>query len=325
MPCGGSFGDGAAYALSLAHSAENAIATAPSVPATVQEGLGESMPKFLSGAAFAFAAATIASASALADDVAKPLYKTAPAAPVYNWTGFYIGGNAGYGWGRSKTADTFTSPAPPVGVAGVVAASTSRFKMDGAVGGGQIGYNWQSDRFVYGIEADIQLSDQKGSTSFACPVPQLGQGCNELVAAAMEGLAPTASFNQRLDWFGTLRGRIGALVTPDTLIYGTGGLARGRIETNGIIANYFTTSVAITTFAHKSTRYGWTAGAGVESRLIGNWTAKLEYLYLDLGTVSGSTFATGFTPLIFAYSSRISENIVRIGLNYRFGDAQTAR
>ncbi len=284
------------------------------------------MPRFLYGAAFAFAAAMIASASAIADDVAKPLYKTAPAVPVYNWTGFYIGGNAGYGWGRSKTADTFTSPAPPVGTPeAVVAASTSRFKMDGAVGGGQFGYNWQSNRFVYGIEADIQRSNQKGSTSFACPVPQVGFGCNELIAAAMEGRVPTASFNQRLDWFGTLRGRIGALVAPDTLIYGTGGLARGRIETNGTITNYFTTSVATTTFSHKSTRYGWTAGAGVERRFIGNWTARLEYLYVDLGTVSGSILARGFTPLDFAYSSRISDNIVRIGLNYRFGDAQTAR
>jgi outer membrane immunogenic protein len=270
------------------------------------------MSKSLSGAGLALAAITVLSQPAQ------------PAEPRFNWTGFYAGANAGYGWGRSKTDDTFSNadPSPaPLGVPGaVLAASTSRFTMDGAVGGAQIGYSWQAANIVYGLEADIQWSNQKGSTSFACPVPQLGQGCNELLAAGMDGLAPTTQFTQRLDWFGTFRGRFGTLATPDTLIYATGGFAYGRVETDGIMTGYGVNVVRTTSFNHASTQSGWTAGAGVESRFTGNWTARLEYLYVDLGTVSGSAIASNFPPLNFAYSSRITDNIVRLGVNYKFGE-----
>jgi outer membrane immunogenic protein len=311
---GGPFGDDAEYALNRAHSAENATATMSSLQSAQFRKVGGTMSKPLSVVAFAFAIAALA---------VQPVQS---AEPLYNWTGVYVGANAGYGWGRSKTSETFAAPAPLFGTPGaVLAASTSRFSLNGAIGGGQIGYNWQSNRIVYGIEADIQMSNQKGGTSFACPVPQIGQGCNELVAAGYDGYPPTVAFNQSLQWFGTVRARVGALVTPDTLAYLTGGLAYGEIKTEGVATGYRVNTIWTSPFSHTTTKAGWTIGAGMESRLFGQWTGRLEYLYVDFGTVSGTARMNNFPPLNFAYSSRISDSILRAGLSYKFGEPAAAK
>ena len=123
------------------------------------------------------------------------------------------------------------------------------------------------------------------------------------------------ALTQKIDWFGTFRGRIGILATPKVLLYTTGGLAYGEVnssETIGVLPG----------FSSSTTNVGWTLGAGIEGVIGGNWTARIEYLYIDLGNVSGSFV----TPLIapsgaFAtssYSSHITDNIVRVGVNYKF-------
>jgi outer membrane immunogenic protein len=245
-----------------------------------------------------------------ADLPARPVYK-APAAvpvPVPMWTGFYAGLNIGYSWGRSSNDSTINDAA----TGALVAVSSGKTKMDGVIGGGQIGYNWQFSNWVAGIEADIQASGQKGSSSALC------LGCGD----GPSDIATT--FEQKLTWFGTVRGRLGVTITPTVLVYGTGGLAYGEIKSAGTITGPTVTSPSATVaFSEKETKTGWVVGGGVESMLGNNWTAKIEYLYMDLGTVSGGPFATPIVgtirnPLATSFSSRVTDNIVRVGVNYKF-------
>jgi outer membrane immunogenic protein len=124
--------------------------------------------------------------------------------------------------------------------------------------------------------------------------------------------------SEKLEWFGTVRARTGVLFTPTVLAYATGGLAYGSLKSDLTVA----TPAVANVLSHSSTRAGWTVGAGVESKLGGNWSAKLEYLYMDLGSVSRSfvttipAFGGGFVGL--NTSSKFTDNILRVGLNYKF-------
>jgi outer membrane immunogenic protein len=185
------------------------------------------------------------------------------------------------------------------------------------VGGGQIGYNWQWSNVVLGVEADIQASGQKGDAAFLCP----GTVCNVGLTAIPAANAPVAgTFNQKLDWFGTLRGRAGITVTPTILAYVTGGLAYGHIETDGILTGFTAGGLATSSaFSSDKTKTGWTVGGGIEGRITGNWTGKVEYLYMDLGTVDTTgLLTTNFIPIRAQFSSKITDNIVRVGVNYKF-------
>jgi outer membrane immunogenic protein len=185
------------------------------------------------------------------------------------------------------------------------------------IGGGQVGYNWQSQNWLFGLEADIQGSGEKGSSSFIC------------VACANDGTNITSNLTQKLNWFGTVRGRAGVLVTPSVLLYGTGGLAYGELQTGGSITGNNVNGVPVTVVfpGASSTRAGWTVGAGVEGKIAGNWTAKLEYLYMDLGSVNAGPIATTIlvpvrTNAGASYSSHFTDNILRVGINYQFGGGQ---
>ena len=275
----------------------------------------------LSTAAFA-ALAGFAPVSAA--DLA-PRYTKAPVlVPVYNWTGFYVGGNAGYSWGRSRSDvsyfNTVTGAAivPPAG-----SVTGGSFDMDGAIAGGQIGYNWQvNNAWVWGLEADAQWSDERGSTAFRCAAtPVIGGTCIPGITFLPPGVTGTnLALDQSLEWFGTVRGRVGWLPSPEVLLYATGGLAYGEIKTTATLSGVTPAAVAVAALGSSSqTRVGWTVGAGVEGAIGGNWTAKLEYLYMDLGS-------TSFGPLTLAPASQIGANvnsdftdhILRVGLNYRF-------
>ncbi len=292
---------------------------------------------------FASAAVAVCSivgiGAAAAADLSAPVYTKAPpvVAAVYDWTGFYIGGNIGYSWGRSASTVSFSDAA-----SGALLSSTAtKFDMDGVIGGGQIGYNWQKSNWVFGLEADIQGSGQKGSTNAVCP----GGTATTLNSACSVGhIGDTAPFNvpafpvtnsltEKLQWFGTVRGRIGPTITPTILAYVTGGLAYGQISTtdtvNGINiigqqgTNTSTLVPVAATFSNSATRLGWTVGAGVEGVISGNWTAKIEYLYMDLGNVSGSFVTPIVAPsgafVTSRYNSHITDNILRVGVNYRWG------
>ena len=254
-----------------------------------------------------------AAAPALAADLprkAPPM----PAAPLWSWSGFYIGVNGGYSWGRSSRDLNFFNPLTGVVIASATGAGRD---LDGGVFGGQLGYNWQTANWVFGIETDAQWTGQKGGTTVLCPVA----GCFPTLAVAPGGARTAASLNDKLEWFGTFRGRGGILVTPSVLLYATGGLAYGTLQTDVALSSFTATGIPFTFGATRSSeKFGWTIGGGIESMFAANWTAKLEFLYMDLGSISNSVVlptAAGF-PLGANVTSRVTDSIIRGGINYKF-------
>ena len=247
--------------------------------------------------------AGLGSTSALAADLGARTYTKAPAMmdAVSNWTGFYIGGNVGYGWGDGKTSLL------PTDNRAAIPATTLDSDPKGVIGGAQIGYNWQVGTILAGLETDIQTSDIKGSAQ-ATLDPHFG---------------PTiASANSKLSWFGTLRARIGVAVAPNLLLYGTGGFAYGHIKdlSNIQIANppfsdHWPASIS-------KTATGWAAGAGAEWMFARNWSAKAEYLHVDLGNTSATAIdvvdSGGTLPTNLKYTWKHQYDLVRAGVNYHF-------
>jgi outer membrane immunogenic protein len=217
---------------------------------------------------------------------------------MYNWTGFYIGANIGGSWGHQDVSLT---------TAGGTTLLTNSNNINGIIGGGQIGYNWQGPNspWVFGIEADFQGSGQKGDGSFFIP------GSTTINIAV---IPPTSiAYQDKLDWFGTVRGRIGYAIGDRGrwLPYITGGLAYGQGEING---SGSAPSAAAIAFSSTNTYVGWTVGAGIEWAFLDRWSAKLEYLYIDFG--NGPTFA--LTPALSLTAGHMTDNIARVGVNYRF-------
>ena len=207
---------------------------------------------------------------------------------AYRWSGFYVGGNLGAGVGHGPAE---------VGYVGGTLHDQTNFAARALNGGLQAGVNWQVDRLVLGFEGDIQLNDQRQKDCFAFCVPM-----------------NTTTFETRLPWFSTLRARFGYAAGP-LLVYGTAGAALGRVDTNFQV---FDTGVFVAGGAFSETRSGWTAGAGVEGALSERWTAKAEYLYLDLGSVGHAMLDNGSGD-IDHFSTTIRDHIFRVGLNYRVG------
>jgi outer membrane immunogenic protein len=205
--------------------------------------------------------------AAVAADLPRSMPAKAPAyVPIgYNWTGFYLGINGGYGWGRSRWSAYGTSADPSGGMVGLTA-----------------GYNWQGagSPWVFGLEGDIDWTNMKDRfVSATCPT-----GCET-----------------KNNWLGTARGRIG-YAFDRVMPYVTGGAAFGDIKANQL------------GFAGvHDTKVGWTVGGGVEAALVGNWTAKVEYLHVDLGSVNCNTGACSLPTRVGFHSDQ-----VRGGINYRF-------
>jgi outer membrane immunogenic protein len=263
----------------------------------------------------AAAASLVASGAFAADLPAKAPYVKAPIMPVWTWTGFYGGLNIGYGAGQadnSTTINRFLTGLPLPGA--LIGTNSANNAVDGLIGGAQIGYNWQITNWLVGLEADIQGSDQRrGSSSIVC------------LRCSDDGSNIVTNLNQSLDWFGTVRGRAGILASPDTVFYATGGLAYGSVNVGGTATGNFNGTTVILP-GNSSTRFGWTVGAGVETHIGGAWTAKLEYLYMDLGSVNGGPIGlTGIlapvrTEAGLSYSSHFTDNIFRAGVNYHFNE-----
>lgn len=217
--------------------------------------------------------------SAWAADISASRPAKAPVAPPpaqYNWTGLYIGGNVGYGWARATITDSVDSISED---------------LSGVIGGGLVGFNWQSGMFVGGIEADYQWSDQKVSltvpTIFGIPV----------------------TFTDRISAFATVRGRAGVAL-DNVYIYGTGGYAhfefKSEISGGGV------------TVSQTSNQGGWTVGAGIDVAVVGNLIARAEYLYLRSFDKDGVILGVPVTGYV-------SDNVVRGALMYKFGGGAPVR
>ena len=269
------------------------------------------MKKVIVGTLTILALGAIAPAQA-ADMPVKAMPVKAPVVIPYSWTGWYAGVNGGYSWGRSDTTGNLYNNTSGA----LLGTATDKFKLNGGIFGIQGGYNWQSDKIVYGIEADIQWSGEKGSTLFSCNTGP----CLPTAIAPGGALADTVALSQKIAWFGTLRGRAGWTVTPTWLLYVTGGLAYGDVKTDGAISGFNANGGAVSAaFSNDSWRAGWTVGAGLEGVISGKWTGKIEYLYIDLGNFSGGgTLLTSFPPLLATFSSHVTDNVVRAGLNYHY-------
>ncbi len=251
-------------------------------------------------------------APGLAADLGARSYTKAPAlAPVSNWSGFYVGGNLGYGWGDGNTDVSFLAPLAAANGAGINNTSLGA-RSKGVIGGAQAGYNWQIGSLVTGLEADIQGSGIKGSAS--------STNLTGFRLIPTDGMV--ISSEPKLSWFGTVRGRLGVTVTPELLLYGTGGLAYGHVDAS---ANFLVPGDGpndppfVGPTSVSKTKVGWTAGAGAEWMFAHNWSAKLEYLYVDLGNepAFGNMFATDTVDKV-GYTWRFRENITRVGVNYHF-------
>lgn len=258
-------------------------------------------------------------------------------APVYSWTGFYVGGNAGYLWSGSNFVATSTpGPCDPASGTGCTAtpnysslsATAATFSQSlnnrGFIGGVQLGYNWHiNPTWVAGIEADIQgLGKNKASLSFNTVVP----------SPPFPGfpLTQAATISRSIDFLGTVRGRLGFLSTPAMLVYATGGLAYGGVKASASLVQSCVgcsfTGIPNTSGEQSSTLFGWTVGAGLEWKFAPKWSAKAEYLYYDLGkqnftlpTLQG--FNGGGGPLFMSSTTTISNHfngsIARVGINFQ--------
>jgi outer membrane immunogenic protein len=261
-----------------------------------------------------------------------------PPPPPPMWTGLYIGINAGGTWGNSNStnvvsANVFNNTAvlSPLGLTyGTAAAlgSTAFIPASsngGFIGGGQIGYNYQFyNSWVAGLEADIQGIATSNSTIGVFTVTP------RTPFFPPDAVDTNIFTSRKLSYIGTVRGRIGFLVTPTLLAYGTGGLAYGGIKsTTGIFGQEDPNTGSNPFFGAgfaSTTQIGWTAGGGVEWMFLPNWSVKAEYLYYNLGSVTynigplSSNLTTGATSFVNTAAARthFNGNIVRAGIDYHF-------
>ncbi|MQT15144.1 outer membrane protein [Segnochrobactrum spirostomi] len=228
---------------------------------------------------------------------------------VTSWQGFYAGVTAGAVIDNSSITPTAGGLFQVYNADRYAQAYNSKLGGSGSgpTIGGTLGYNFQWKALVAGVEADFSYSDRKQSGNVLTSTG-LVRGQNILKSYSIEG-----------DWFGTLRARTGVAVGP-ALIYGTGGLAFGQADANLDIAGTGGSPYSWSGSSSK-VRWGWTAGGGVETQFASHWSAKLEYLYVDLGSDNFS-LANGANNPVPAFTINAKADyafsIVRAGINYRF-------
>lgn len=256
-----------------------------------------------------------------------PVKAPAPVAAAPNWTGFYVGLNAGGAWGRVDPNTTVTCAAAPgfndpyIGLSGncadaplVNAAGTGATTKAGFIGGAQAGYNLQSDNVVYGVELDLDSLHIKATR----------QATATYVTLFPSSFTVTSSTST--DWLFTARGRVG-WAFGDVLAYATGGLAVTDLKSNNAFSDNLTgfPGPGSGAWSASATKLGWTAGAGLEWALNRNWSAKVEYLYVKFGSVTASGLIVGTTPFpppsygnAINTSVDLTASIARAGVNYKF-------
>jgi outer membrane immunogenic protein len=236
----------------------------------------------------AIAALVLGTTAASAADL--PLKtKAPPPVAIYDWTGFYIGIEGGGSLGTSNHEDRFDSP------------YTLGYNVKGGLVGGTVGYNWQMSNFVFGLEGDLSWVSEVGTHPDDGPAGD-----------------PTFSSSTKEKWLATARARFGYAVN-NLLFYGTGGYAGAGVQ--AAVKNSFTNAVIVSS---TTTRNGWTVGGGLEWGFAPNWSAKFEYLYMKFE--EGQAFnALGLAGSGPRGSVPLDDNVVRAGINYRFGGPVVAK
>jgi outer membrane immunogenic protein len=244
----------------------------------------------------ALTAAALMTSTSLAADliIEEPAAVYAPAA--YDWNGFYVGVNGGFGGGLFEHPFEVTDGVDTL-------PGTIDVTAGGFVYGVQAGFNAQMDNILFGIEADIQGSTIDGRVSLSLDDP-------DDIIGGFESLDADAGTS--LDWFATLRPRIG-LVNDRFVVYATGGLAYGQTTSS---INVSINDAPLFDPSITNDRFGWTIGAGLEYALTDNITFKTEYLYTDLG--SEEIVNEEFGETTFTMDSAVAFHVVRAGLNFQF-------
>jgi outer membrane immunogenic protein len=275
--------------------------------------------QLLTGAAIT---ALLIGSAAAADLPVKVPLKAPVACPSCNWNGFYAGVNVGGSIGHDRSQDSI-SLLPLTGIApsgaNPISNTTYSQSPEGWLGGGQVGFNWQTGHIVLGAEGDWDWARQRDNLQI-----------NNFIASSVV-VAPASygyTDEEKIKWLATARARAG-WASGYSMAYVTGGVAWGGVESNYAFGSFgsatFLSNPGAASFS--ATKTGWVVGSGVETSLgwmgANQWSAKIEYLYVDLGSVTNS-FAVPFpgastTSYAISSTTKIRDNIVRLGLNYRFG------
>jgi outer membrane immunogenic protein len=285
--------------------------------------------------ACAVAVVGLIGASAFAADMPVKAPAAAMPAPVSNWTGWYVGVNAGASFGSANT--TFNVSPVTCGFDcsyNLGHSFSDKTYPTGFIGGGQIGYNWQySPLIVVGLEADIQGASERDSSNITNSLTDFSSGG----CCAVSGVT---NYTTQIDWFGTVRGRVGYVWGDGAVLtYVTGGLAYGEVKINGTnqigvsclfpSCNPSATGSFSQPFSQSHVNTGWTIGTGTEGKLlIPGWTYKIETLYMDLGHLNATGVFSGCPGNLCTVgvpnASQITTNthftdwILRAGVNYQF-------
>lgn len=254
---------------------------------------------------YLLAPALLAWSPSLAADPVYVSEEPLPVASTFDWTGGYIGLNIGGGFGEFEHPFSLvTTAAPPTSVLDGSLDITA----GGFLGGAQAGFNWQSGQVIYGLETDFQGSTVKAEDSIDLTV--LPGDPNQ---TTLTGEAGT-----KVEWFGTLRARLGYAVTERFMIYGTGGLAYGKVKSyiqGDAVGPLLTGTI---NESKSKTKTGWTIGAGGEYAFTDNWTIKSEYLYTDLGKITLYDDDLAGVGLHGTLKNDVAFHTFRIGFNYKF-------
>ena len=284
------------------------------------------------------ASALVAIGAAGAADLS-PTYKASPiAAPGYNWTGFYVGVNFGYGWRDPSIDFSGNAAAETTYFASGVLPRSIAVDPKGFLGGLQGGYNQQFGGWVLGLEADLDLASIRDSGLAATGTslrPNPGCLVGPGLTCATQSYFYTASAEQKLDAFGTLRGRAGAVLGERILLFATGGLAFGEAKLAATVTNSSGTQVLnvnnvpgpptplpactdiCATGLASQWLLGWTVGGGFEYAIGDRWSLKGEYLYYDLGRMTATFADPHFPQYAFNASADYAGHIARVGGNFK--------
>ncbi|HUI94354.1 MAG TPA: outer membrane beta-barrel protein [Xanthobacteraceae bacterium] len=268
-------------------------------------------------------------------------------AQYYDWTGFYVGAYVGGAWGSSNAVSGTDCPSRPIiggkflggyfcesptnpltaatvaNAAAVGAAGTGSMSSSAFIGGAQAGYNWQSGRAVYGVEADFG--------SFSLNESRQGSGAYPVMSPFAFQVIPTAprfavSSSLSTDWLVTVRGRIGWTV-DNWLFFATGGLALTNVESTVNFSDNVASNGGAGAFgagSNAATKVGWTIGAGAQYAIDKHWSVKAEYLFVDFNAIDTTALVTPPPNLKSSYANLIDTSqdlkahVARVGVNYRF-------
>jgi outer membrane immunogenic protein len=287
------------------------------------------MKKVIVAAAFAALATTTSAWSA---DMA--MKAPLPPAPIWSWSGCYVGANGGYGWnnGNSHYNDPNTTGDPINGLGPTTIPTPSGTRGSGGLGGVGAACNMQTQQWIYGVEGDIDWGRISGSqTTNGPPGLNLFQtGPNLGTTGHFGATAAQANEQVSLNWLSTIRARIGFAVSERLAVFATGGLAIGGVHDSGAVTLTAGSENVIWSGSESSAKVGGVVGAEAEWALSDRWTVKAEYLWFDLGNASHSLNCSSATstggcansavvyPTLGSTVSTVNGSIVRFGINYKF-------